>query len=182
MTSKTRSIFFAAFFIIALLSAMFSFASHPLFNSPAPPFKVASGDKEVLTLADIKDKVVVLFYEAKSAIEQNRKLKDSLNVFYAAQPEQIKKEIIRIGVIDCQGVIFTGAWEKALRDNSLKEGITLYGDWDGKMSTDYQAERGESNLIIIDKKGLIKYYSSGAIEDKNISAIEGLLKQLVREN
>lgn len=154
-------------------------ANDTLIGNIAPSFKVISADKEILTLDNIKGKVAVLFYESKNAIEQNRKLKDALNIFYARQPDPIKKDIIRIGVINCQGVLFRGAWENGLRSNSLKEGITIYGDWDGKMSGDYRTRVGESNLIIVDKKGVIRYYASGRLEDKETGIIEGLLERLV---
>jgi len=175
-------VFIAPFFIIAMLLPIFSSANNILIGSLAPPFKITSGEKEVLTLDGIKGKVAVIFYEAKSAIEQNRKLKTALNMFYTKQSNQIKEDIIRIGVINCKGVFFSGAWEEGLRDNSKKEGIKIYGDWDGKMLTDYRMKEEESNVIIIDKKGIIRYYTSGKVGDKDIGMIEELLDRLVREN
>ncbi len=172
-------IFIALFFF---LLPMFSFADHTFIGNAAPFFEIISGDRHPLTLDNLKGKVAVLFYETKSAIEQNRKLKSALNIFYTEQIDSFKKDIARIGVIDCQGVLFRGAWEKGLRDNSLKEGITIYGDWDGKMSSNYRTAEGVSNVIIIDKKGIIRYYASGQIEDKNISIIEELLESLVKES
>jgi predicted transcriptional regulator len=79
-------------------------------------------------------------------------------------------------------VFFRGAWDEGLRNNSKQEGITIYGDWDGKMSSDYRTAEGVSNIIIIDKKGVIRYYASGQIEDKNISIIEELLESLIKES
>lgn len=167
----------AALFIILPL---FIFANDNLINRRAPDFKVISGDKEELSLEDINNKVTVLFYEAKNTVEQNRKLKNSLNLLYKELPDSVKKDIIRIGVVDCQGVLFKGIWEKALRDNAKKEGINLYGDWDGKMSKSYIFDRKESNVIIIDKKGIIRYYASGKIEEDGIIAIRELLKSFIK--
>ncbi|MDD5617776.1 MAG: redoxin domain-containing protein [Candidatus Omnitrophica bacterium] len=179
---RARLIFIVSFFVASfVLSAAYP-ANGSLTGSIAPPFKVISGEKEILTLDDIKGKVAVLFYEAKSTVEQNRKLKTSLNAFYDEQSGPVKKDIIRIGVINCQGVLFRSEWEKNLRHNSEKEGLTLYGDWDGNMSVDYHAKEDESNVIIIDKKGIIRYYASGRVEDKDIGIIEDLLKNLVKEN
>ncbi|MCU0651934.1 MAG: hypothetical protein MUC39_03220 [Candidatus Omnitrophica bacterium] len=175
-------IFIALFLLVLFLLPIFTFANDSLIGSVAPAFKVISGKKEVLASDDIKGKVAVLFYEAKSAIEQNRKLKTSLNVFYEGQPDSVKKDIVRIGVINCQGVFFRGAWEKGLRDNSLKEGIAIYGDWDGKMSAGYHIKEDTSNVIVIDRKGIIRYYASGKVEDRDISMIEELLESLGKEN
>ncbi|HPO45070.1 MAG TPA: redoxin domain-containing protein [Spirochaetota bacterium] len=153
-----------------------------LVGNPAPDFKVMSGDNKALALSDIKGKTAVLFYESKNAVEQNRKLKTALNGFYDRQPDGIKAGIARIAVIDCKGVLFGGAWKKNLRDNSAKEGMTIYGDWDGKMSADYMAKEGASNFIIIDRDGTVRYSASGRIEDGEIGAIEGLLKGLAGGN
>ncbi|MFA5338554.1 MAG: redoxin domain-containing protein [Candidatus Omnitrophota bacterium] len=179
---RARLIFIVSFLVTPLLLSAAYSANDSLIGSSAPSFKIISGDKEALTLDDIKGKVVVLFYEAKIAIEQNRKLKTSLDVFYDEQSDSVKKDIVRIGVIDCQGVLFRREWEKNLRHNSEKEKLTIYGDWDGKMSADYHAKEDESNVIIINKKGIIRYYASGQVEDKDIGIIEDLLKNLVKEN
>ncbi len=181
VTCRIRLVFIASFLAALFLLPVFICASDPLIDNLAPAFKVISGSRETLTLDDIKGKVAVVFYEVKSAVEQNRKLKISLNAFYDVQPGPIKKDIIRIGVINCRGVFFRGAWDEGLRDNSQKEGITIYGDWDGKMSADYRIKE-ESNLIIIDKKGVIRYYVSGKVDDKDIGMIEELLKRMIRKN
>jgi len=177
---KIRLIFIILFIVALFLLPIFSFANGILIGSAAPYFKIISGDKQAMSLDDIKGKVVVLFYEDKSAIEQNRKLKSSLNVFYGKQTDSIKKDIVRIGVINCQGVLFRGAWEKGLRDSSKKEGLTVYGDWDGKMSVDYHAKKGRSNVIIIDKKGVVRYYAAGRVNDEDIGMVKELLESLIR--
>lgn len=176
MTVNIRTM--ALFLTLALLPARFCAADSIAVGSPAPDFNVVSGDNKTLTLNDIKGKTAVLFYESKNAVEQNRKLKTALNEFYDSQPENIKDGIIRISVIDCKGVMFAGAWKKELRENSAKEGITIYGDWDGRMSADYSVKAGVSNVMVIDKGGTVRYSGSGKIADADIGAIEGLLKGL----
>jgi peroxiredoxin len=165
-------------FILALIAPIFSFADNSMVGATAPSFKIQSGDNQQLSFDDIKGKLIILFYETKETKEKNRKLKDELNEFYNNQPQTIKNEIIRLAVINCKGVLFAGAWRGALRENSKKEGITIYGDWNGKMGLDYNAKNNESNIIVIDKKGIIRYYYSGQLEDKTIPEIKSLLKEL----
>jgi alkyl hydroperoxide reductase subunit AhpC len=150
-------------------------------NSTAPYFKVVSGNNEELTLDDIKGKVVIIFYETEATAERNRKLKNKLNEFYDAQPDSVKKVILRLPVINCAGVFFTGAWKNELKERSKMEGITIYGDWDGKMSCAYSIKDKESNLVIIDKNGIIKYHSAGKVGDKDIEIIKDLLALLANE-
>ncbi len=156
-------------------------AAGPLIGDPAPYFKVLSGEREPLTLDGIRGKVAVLFYETKDTKEINRGLKKRLNDFFRGQPLSVKKEIVRAGIINCRGVLFRGAWEQELRHNSLKEGITVYGDWDGKVSGDYGFAEDESNFIIIDKKGIVRYRQRGRVNDNDAAGIVDLIKGLLRE-
>jgi predicted transcriptional regulator len=173
--------FIAAVIICAGLLLANALAADTMINSPAPDFKVASGSGENLALADLKGKVVVLFYETKDTIEVNRPLKEELNKFYAAQPRALEKIIRRVAVINCNGVFFTGAWKNALKENSKKEGLTIYGDWDGKMAAAYKVKDKDSNLIIIDKNGRIRYDFAGKVAQEDFSAVKDLLSQLLKE-
>jgi predicted transcriptional regulator len=128
----------------------------------------------------IKGKVIIIFYETKDVVGENRKLKDELNKFYDEQSDAIKELIVKLPIINCSSAFwpFTGIWKSKLRENSKKEGIMIYGDWDGKMKSDYKTKDKESN---VDKKGIIKYFASGKVEDKEIDKIKELLKKLVNE-
>ena len=150
----------------------------------APFFKVASGEGKALTLDDLKGKVTGIFYETTDVVKKNRKLKDQLNIFYNQQPDSIKNIIVKLPVINCKGAFwpFTGIWRSKLRKHSKKEDIVIYGDWDGAMGLAYNVKDKESNIFIIDKKGIIRYYTFGKIEDKEIKIITDLLKQLSLED
>jgi predicted transcriptional regulator len=50
------------------------------------------------------------------------------------------------------------------------------------MFTDYGIKDNESNFVIIDKKGFIRYRAAGKIEDEEIKKIIELLKSLLRES
>ncbi|MFQ3674959.1 MAG: YtfJ family protein [Endomicrobiia bacterium] len=149
-------------------------------GSAAPLFKIESGENEVLSLDMIRGKTIFIFYETKDVVEKNRLLKNRLNTFYDAQPENVKKSIVRLPVIDCSSAFWPliGIWKSKLVENSKKEGITIYGDWDGKMKSAYMMKNNESNIVIIDKEGLIKYFAFGKISEEEIIEIIGLLKKL----
>lgn len=166
----------AVFFLYSL-----SFAGMAAIDSPAAGFKVISGTGEELSLADIKGKVTVIFYETKDTKEKNRELKNELNKFYDAQSDADKKDIRRIPIINCAGVFFTEMWKKELRANSKKEGMAIYGDWDGSMASSYGFKADDSNLVIIDKSGMIRYIYTGKVEDRQIQSIKELLSRLIKE-
>lgn len=178
MLKKKSLSLFALISALAVILISNAYAGKDLIGNAAPYFSVVSGSKETLTSDMLKGKIVVLFYEAKDSIEKNRRLKTALNVFYDKQPDEIKASIKRAGVIDCEGVIFKSAWEKGLRDSTRKEGITIYGDWDGKMGTAYGFDASGTNIVIIDKQGIVRYLSSVLADNKSIAEIEELLGKL----
>ncbi|MEW6619191.1 MAG: YtfJ family protein [bacterium] len=183
MDKKLLSITALATIFCTLFLPEISIAEDLIIGTAAPFFKVESGDDKILTLDMIKGKIIVIFYEAKDVVKKNRKLKDELNKFYFEQLDLVKKLIIRLPVINCQGAFwpFTGIWKSKLRQNSKKEGMTIYGDWDGKMNSCYKMKDNESNVIIIDQKGIIRYIASGKVEDTEISKIKELLKRVGNE-
>lgn len=57
--------------------------------------------------------------------------------------------------------------------------MDIYGDWDGKVAEDYDFNLDDSNIVIIDKDGFIRYLSKKEIKDENeINKIERLLNQI----
>lgn len=160
-----------------------SFVESLKIGTDAPAFKVKSGDNEILTLDMMKGKVIVIFYETKDVVEKNRELKNELNKFYSEQPDSLKELIVKLPVINCSGAFwpFIGIWKRKLKENSRKEDITIYGDWDGKMFSDYKMKDKESNVVIIDKKGIIRYIASGKVGNKELNKIMELLKELGNE-
>lgn len=142
----------------------------------APYFKVVSGNGQSLTLEALKGKTAVIFYETKESKEVNRLLKDELNSFYDAQPPLAKKDIERVSIIRCPPFM-PNIWRKSLRDNSKKEGITIYGDWDGAMEKCYGMASGESNFLIIDKEGMVRYFKKGLIPKEEFGNIKNILDE-----
>lgn len=181
MNRRTLLITMTIFLAVSLPTI--SFAEGLKVGTVAPFFKVKSGDDKILTLDMVRGKVIVIFYETKDVVEKNRKLKDKLNKFYSDQPDDVKEFIVRLPVINCSSAFwpFTRIWKSKLRENSKKESITIYGDWSGKMFSDYKMKDKESNVVIIDKKGIIRYIASGKVEDKEINKIKELLIKLGSE-
>jgi hypothetical protein len=161
----------------------FSSAASGVTGAPAPYFSVKSGDDRELTLDMIRGKVGVIFYENKDIVDANKKLKDELNALYHEQGDALKDTIVRLPVIDCSGAVraFRWIWKKQLIAHSRKEGMTIYCDWDGKMFSDYKMEDGVSNVVIIDKRQRIRFFTAGEVTTNEINHVKQLLKRLTRE-
>jgi hypothetical protein len=172
---------------VTLLSLLAFQSSAPatsgLIGSPAPYFSVQSGDDKELTLEMIKGKVAAIFYENKDIVDANQRLKDELNKLYSEQTDVLKEVLVRLPVIDCSDAFwpFLGIWKRRLREYSKKEGVTIYCDWEGKMSSDYKMNSDVSNVVIIDKSGRIRFFTSGEVKDEEINGVKELLIALARE-
>ncbi len=96
--------------VVTLLSLPLFQSSSPaangLIGSPAPYFKVQSGDDKELTLDMLKGKVTAIFYENKDIVDANKALKDELNKLYYQQTDAIKKVLIRLPIIDCSEAVW----------------------------------------------------------------------------
>lgn len=171
---------------LMICSALQVAASPLLIGREAPPFQVESGDGKVLEAKMLRGKVVVLFYESKDVIAKSRPLKIILNAFYKEQKKEDQQMILRVPIYDCTSATwpFTGIWKSRLVENSKRVGMTVYGDWDGKMGTSYGMKSDDTNLLIIDKRGIIRYFRSGVVTDNGETAtiLKKLLKDLVTEN
>ena len=155
-------------------------AAYSALGQPAPPFEIKSGQDQKLTLEMVRGKIVVLFYEDRQVVDKNDALKDELTRLYQVQSESIKKEIFRLVVIDCSKATFPtlAIWKHQLAQHSQALGFTIYGDWNRRMLLDYGMEKNDSNFLIIDKNGIIRYSSTGKINQREIENIKNLLISL----
>jgi predicted transcriptional regulator len=173
--------------VVALLGPTvfqsYSLAASGPIGSAAPYFRVQSGDDRELTLDMIKGKVAAIFYENKDIVDANKRLKDELNKLYYEQTRIVKDGLVRLPIIDCSDAVwpFRWMWKRKLREHSRKEGMTIYCDWEGKMFSDYEMKDDVSNVVIIDKNGRIRFFTSHEVTAEEINDVKELLRALARE-
>ncbi len=164
------------------VSLSFSAQANLDINHPAPPFQIVSGTDQLLTSDMIKNKIVVLFYETRGSTQKNRKVKDELNKLYFSLDNSDKSRVIRLPVINCSRVTWLKpAYKQGLNRYSQIEGMTIYGDWTGGMLRDYQVADLDSNLMIIDQDGIIRFSQSGQISPQEIPPIKQLVINLLHK-
>jgi hypothetical protein len=147
-------------------------------SEPAPPFSLTSGDNKNLTLGMLSGKIVVLFYATRDTVHVNDDLQKFLDTLYAAQPINIQNKIFRLLVVNTMEATSLTAWKEKLRETSAKLKINIYGDWTGRMYTTYRMRDNDSNFIIIDKRGIVRFAASGRIANSRFGAIKKLLLEL----
>jgi len=116
-------------------------------------------------------------------VKKNIELKNELKRLYREQPPNIQRDIFRLVVIDCSEAIWPTMpiWRSKLQEHSRKEGFPIYGDWTKRMLGDYHMVPGESNFLIIDKHGVIRYSEVGKIDRSQFDRIIGMLHNLAYE-
>jgi len=147
-------------------------------SEPAPSFSLVSGDNKKLTLDMLRGKVVVLFYATRDTIEVNDALQHYLDTLYAAQPQNIQSQIYRLLVLNAMEATAVTTWKEKLNETSTKLKVTIYGDWTGGMFAAYRMRDNDSNFIIIDKRGVVRFAASGKIANSRFEAIKKLLLEL----
>ncbi|MBU4234199.1 MAG: peroxiredoxin family protein [Desulfobacterales bacterium] len=147
-------------------------------GEPAPSFSLVAGNNKKLSLDMLKGKVVALFYATRDTVEVNNELQHYLDTLYAAQPQNIQNQIFRLLVVNAMEATAVTTWKEKLNETSAKLKVTVYGDWTGGMFAAYRMRDNDSNFVIIDKKGVVRFAASGKIANSRFEAIKKLLLEL----
>jgi predicted transcriptional regulator len=147
-------------------------------GEPAPSFSLVSGDNKKLTLDMLRGKVVALFYATRDTVEVNNELQHYLDALYAAQPQDIQNQIFRLLVVNAMEATAVTTWKEKLNETSAKLKVTIYGDWTGGMFAAYRMRDNDSNFVIIDKNGVVRFAASGKVANSRFEAIKKLLLEL----
>ena len=147
-------------------------------GEPAPSFSLESGNNKKLSLDMLRGKVVVLFYATRDTVQVNDALQHYLDALYDAQPQNIQSQIFRLLVVNAMEATAVTTWKEKLMETSEKLKITIYGDWTGGMFAAYRMRDNDSNFIIIDKRGIVRFAASGRIDNSRFEAIKKLLLEL----
>lgn len=147
-------------------------------GEPAPSFSLVSGDNKKLTLDMLKGKIVVLFYATRDTVHVNDDLQHYLDALYDTQPQNIQNQIFRLLVVNAMEATSLTAWKGKLMETSAQLKITIYGDWSGAMYAAYRMRDKDSNFVIIDKRGIVRFAASGRIDNSRFEGIKKLLLDL----
>lgn len=149
----------------------------------APAFSVESGDGQKLTLADLAGRVSVILYETQNVTGQNETLKAELERLFNDTPLVRKNSSVYV-VINCSSVVWplTFIWKRKLVSHSVEEHLTIYGDWDSHMFTDYTMFDNKVNLVVLDKLQVVRYFHAGPMGSGEIEDVKNLLRALSTES
>ncbi len=108
-----------------------------------------------VTLAPLKGKPVLVFYEDRDSTGLNQALKDEL--FKRGKERGLLDAVHVVAVADLQGFNWFPARDFALsgvRDAEQKAGIPVYIDWAGSMrASPWRLKAQTSNVVLLDAHG-----------------------------
>ena len=136
-----------------------------------PGFSVVSGSGKILIREDLRDKTVCLFYEDRSRMDENQDLKD-----YIKEQTAGNDNVLSVVIADCSDVgLFKKIWEDRLIDHSRKTGLSVYGDWNGRMKKSFSYGDNTLVFLVIDKDGSVVFSKSEPVSSGEFGKIRELL-------
>ena len=168
-------VYAAALFLF--LSQTAAFALQP--GDTMPPF-TAQAEKSFISSSDIAGRVAIITYETKGTAEVNRPFKQAVLQRWR-QADSSSPAIVP--VINCFS--FFGFARSICANRvaavSKKESLIIYTDSDGAMFRDFKMTDDQSNIVIVDKKGIVRFAHAGRLDDAGIQAVVQLIERLLLE-
>jgi len=143
-------------------------AGQSLVDAKAPEFSLQDQYGKTFSLKQLAGKPMVLI----ACDSEGKKQKEA---WVKAVTEKSGQQLIVLGVADVRPVPFF-LKGKYTRDFQ-KDPASILLDWDGTIFTSYGLVKDVANIIVIDKKGYVRYLYSGSAER---IAVDQLYQELDR--
>jgi hypothetical protein len=155
---------------VLLLSFFISVAAaeggQPVLNVKAPEFTLIDQYDKPYNIRQGEGGIVVLLASDKEGEPQNA-------LWRTAISERYRDKIFMIGIADVRTVPFF--LKSRIINNFRKDTERILLDWTGEVFTNYVLAKHASNIVLIDKKGWVRYVTSGEV---TIDARETLFKEI----
>jgi hypothetical protein len=166
-------------FVVALVPATPAFAA-PKEGDAAPNARVEDADGRSTELKAFKGKPILIVYEDKDSAQQNQALKNDLSKL--AKGDRYKSSVALAAVADVSSYDFwpvKGFVKDAIREESKKQGTTIYCDWSGSFRTTYKLRRGVSNVVLVGKDGRVLFAAEGTVPGPQRKRLIKLLREQI---
>lgn len=175
------------------LLATCAFTALPvLFGLSAHAANVGSAVPANLPLVDAWDRAddtsrlrgmpMLVVYEDKDSAKQNEALKGELADL--AKGDRYKSRIALVAVADVSSYDFwpaRGFVKSAIKEESSKQSVAIYCDWNGNVRNALGLRRGSSNVILVGRDGIVKFSYAGAIPPEKRRQLISLLRSEVED-
>ena len=148
----------------------------PREGEQAPNATLEDADGRVSELRAFRGKPILIVYEDRDSAKQNQPLKDDLARL--ARGEGYRARVALAAVADVSAYDFwpaRGFVKDAIRDESRRQGTTIYCDWTGAFRSAYHLRRGVSSVVLVGKDGRVLFAAEGAVPAEQRRRLVSLL-------
>jgi len=142
-----------------------------------PAFEVMTADEQKLTLAQVKGRAWVFWYEGPDTAELNDGAKVELTALFASLPEDRRPRLVAVG--DVSSYDFwpaRGFAGRQLRTFERKYKHPIYGDWSGSLREGMGFRKNESNLLFVDAEGKVLFHATGKVTAAQLEQVKALVR------
>ncbi|MBK8253178.1 MAG: hypothetical protein IPK82_10990 [Polyangiaceae bacterium] len=178
--SSLRNKIAAAAVVAGMSGTSLSALALPKIGDDAPLGKVEDADGKTLETKSLKGKPVLIVYEDRDSATQNEKLKKELSVL--AKGDKYKSKVALAAVADVSSYDFwpaKGFVKDAIREESKKQGTTIYCDWNASFRKAFKLTKGKSSIVLIGKDNKVLFAGEGSLSDADRKKLVDLLKSEV---
>lgn len=144
--------------VLALLASVAE--AGQLTGSKAPDFALFDQRDRQVTLRHLEGKTVVLIASDDEGAKQNPGWKKAV--------EPYRERVSVFGVADVRRVPFF--LKNRFKREFRQDAATILLDWEGALFTSYGLEKSVSNVVVIDKNGVVRYLHAGGAEQAAVEA------------
>lgn len=152
--------------ISIFISTAATAGSQPILNAKAPEFSLLDQYDKLYNIRQGEGGVVVLLASDKEGEPQYA-------LWRSAIGERYKDKIFMIGIADVRTVPFF--LKSRIKNNFRKDNARILLDWTGEVFTNHVLDRHASNIVLIDRKGMVRHVTSG---EATTDARETLFKEI----
>jgi hypothetical protein len=143
----------------------------------APNARLEDADGRVSELKAFRGRPVLIVYEDRDSAKQNDALKRELGEL--ARGDRYRSRIALAAIADVSAWDFwpaKGFVKDAIRDESKKQGTTIYCDWTGAFRDAFRLRRGVSNVVLVGKDGRVAFTAEGTVPAEQRRRLIGMLR------
>jgi predicted transcriptional regulator len=138
-----------------------------LTGSRAPDFTLHDQRDKQVNLHELEGQVVMLIASDAEGEKQNDEWKKAIGKY--------RNRVLVFGAADVRKVPFflKGKYKRRFQ----KDPASILLDWDGVIFKTYGLAENVSNIVVIDKKGIVRYFHSGKAEPAAVEELSAALEK-----
>jgi hypothetical protein len=154
--------------------------ARPSVGSARPPVQLSDAWGRSIDLARYRGRPLLLVYEDKDSAAQNAALKTDFATL--AKGDRYQDRIAIVPVADVSAYDYwpvRGLVKDAIKDESRRQGLVIYCDWDGRVRSALGVTRSVSNVVLYGPDGRVAFAKEATLSADERRELVGLVRGMV---